>query len=208
MMPNTASNPDFDTEFSMNGESILSEQLSHGTAVSGTDDIGLLQRIRQGDQAAMAELFDRHGRAVFSVAVHILKDDGHAEDVMQEIFFQIWQNSDSFVQTLGSLRTWLVAIAKNRSIDVLRRRKPTSPVEKIILASRCDLALEAEHNAMIEKVVKAMKELPEAQQEAMNLAFFQDLSHAEVALRTGEPLGTIKTRIRLALIALRKTLVA
>jgi RNA polymerase sigma-70 factor (ECF subfamily) len=208
MMPNTISNPDFDTDFSMNRESILGEQLSHGTTVSGTEDISLLQRIRQGDQAAMAELFDRHGRAVFSVAVHILKDDGHAEDVMQEIFFQIWQNSDSFVQALGSLRTWLVAVARNRSIDVLRRRKPTSPLEKIILASRCNLALEAEHNAMIEKVVKAMKELPEAQQEAMNLAFFQDLSHAEVALRTGEPLGTIKTRIRLALIALRKTLVA
>jgi RNA polymerase sigma-70 factor (ECF subfamily) len=208
MMPNTTPNPDFDTDFSMDRESILSEQLSCGTTVSGTDDISLLERIRQGDQAAMAELFDRHGRAVFSVAVHILKDDGHAEDVMQEIFFQIWQNSDSFVQTLGSLRTWLAAIARNRSIDVLRRRKPTDPVEKVILASRCNLVSEAEHNAMIEKVLKAMKELPEAQQEAMNLAFFQDLSHAEVAQRTGEPLGTIKTRIRLALIALRKALVA
>lgn len=208
MMPNTTSNPDFDTDFSMDRESILSKQISRGTAVSGADDISLLQQIRKGDQAAMAELFDRHGRAVFSVAVHILKDDGHAEDVVQEIFFQIWQNSDSFVQTLGSLRAWLVAIARNRSIDVLRRRKPTDPVEKVILASRCNLASEAEHNAMIEKVLKAMKELPEAQQEAMNLAFFEDLSHAEVAQRTGEPLGTIKTRIRLALIALRKALVA
>jgi RNA polymerase sigma-70 factor (ECF subfamily) len=207
MMPNITPNLEFDTEFLMNRESMLSE-ISHETTVSSTDDISLLERIRQRDQAAMSELFDRHSRAVFSVAVHILKDDGHAEDVMQEIFFQIWQNSDSFVHTLGSLRTWLAAIARNRSIDVLRRKKPTDPMEKVILASRCNLASEAEHNAMIEKVLKAMKQLPEAQQEAMNLAFFQDLSHAEVAQRTGEPLGTIKTRIRLALIALRKALVA
>jgi RNA polymerase sigma-70 factor, ECF subfamily len=207
MMPNITPNLEFDTEFLMNRESMLSE-ISHETTVSSTDDISLLERIRQRDQAAMSELFDRHSRAVFSVAVHILKDDGHAEDVMQEIFFQIWQNSDSFVQTLGSLRTWLAAIARNRSIDVLRRKKPTDPMEKVILASRCNLASEAEHNAMIEKVLKAMKQLPEAQQEAMNLAFFEDLSHAEVAQRTGEPLGTIKTRIRLALIALRKALVA
>jgi RNA polymerase sigma-70 factor (ECF subfamily) len=207
MMPNITPNLEFDTEFLMNRESMLSE-ISHETTVSSTDDISLLERIRQRDQAAMSELFDRHSRAVFSVAVHILKDDGHAEDVMQEIFFQIWQNSDSFVHTLGSLRTWLAAIARNRSIDVLRRKKPTDPMEKVILASRCNLASEAEHNAMIEKVLKAMKQLPEAQQEAMNLAFFEDLSHAEVAQRTGEPLGTIKTRIRLALIALRKALVA
>jgi RNA polymerase sigma-70 factor (ECF subfamily) len=207
MMPNITPNLEFDTEFLMDRESMLSE-ISHETTVSSTDDISLLERIRQRDQAAMSELFDRHSRAVFSVAVHILKDDGHAEDVMQEIFFQIWQNSDSFVQTLGSLRTWLAAIARNRSIDVLRRKKPTDPMEKVILASRCNLASEAEHNAMIEKVLKAMKQLPEAQQEAMNLAFFEDLSHAEVAQRTGEPLGTIKTRIRLALIALRKALVA
>ena len=168
MMPNITPNLEFDTEFLMNRESMLSE-ISHETTVSSTDDISLLERIRQRDQAAMSELFDRHSRAVFSVAVHILKDDGHAEDVMQEIFFQIWQNSDSFVHTLGSLRTWLAAIARNRSIDVLRRKKPTDPMEKVILASRCNLASEAEHNAMIEKVLKAMKQLPEAQQEAMNL---------------------------------------
>lgn len=208
MMPNTAPDSDFDAEFSVNRQSILSEQFFHGTAAPVTDDSALLLRIRNGDEAAMAEVFDRYGRAVYSVAFQILKDEGHAEDVMQDIFFQIWQNSDSFVHTLGSLRTWLTAIARNRSIDILRRRKPTDPVEKVVLLSRCNLASEAEHNAMIEKVQKAMKDLPERQQQVMKLAFFEELSHAEIAQRTGEPLGTIKTRIRLALIALRKVLVA
>ena len=99
------------------------------------DDGLLLQRVRQGDQTAMAELFDRYSRAVYSVALRILKDAGHAEDVTQEIFFQVWRNSDSFVQGRGSLGAWLVVVARNRSIDLLRRRKPTDSVDDVVLAA-------------------------------------------------------------------------
>lgn len=173
-----------------------------------TDDGTLLERVRQGDQLAMSEVFDRYGRAVYSVALRILKDTGHAEDVMQEIFFQIWRNSDSFVQGRGSLGAWLVVVARNRAIDMLRRRKPTDSVEDVILASPYNLASEAEHNAMIEKVQKALKDLPREQQTSMELAFFEGLSHSEIAERTGDPLGTVKTRIRLALITLRKAFAA
>jgi RNA polymerase sigma-70 factor (ECF subfamily) len=203
MMPNITPNLEFDTEFLMNRESMLSE-ISHETTVSSTDDISLLERIRQRDQAAMSELFDRHSRAVFSVAVHILKDDGHAEDVMQEIFFQIWRNSDSFVQGRGSLGAWLVVVARNRSIDLLRRRKPTDSVEDVVLAAPFNLAADAEHNAVMEKVHKVLQDLPPEQQRSMELAFFEGLSHSEIAEKTGDPLGTVKTRIRLALITLRK----
>jgi RNA polymerase sigma-70 factor, ECF subfamily len=182
--------------------------MPNGNAFSGPDDLTLLERIRDRDHSAMAELFDRHSRAVYSVAVNILKDDGLAEDVTQEIFFQVWQTSDSFVHTLGSLRTWLMAVARNRSIDVIRRTKRTDPLEKVILMAQGNLVSEAEHKAMIERVRKALKNLPEEQQKVMNLAFFEELSHVEIAQRTGAPVGTIKTRIRLALIALRKALVA
>ena len=127
-MPEKTPNPIGQPERSTSRDASQENRMADGKTSAVADDSALLQRIRQGDQAAMAELFDRHGRAVFSVAVHILKDDGHAEDVMQEIFFQIWQNSDSFAQTLGSLGTWLVVIARNRSIDLLRRRKPTTPL--------------------------------------------------------------------------------
>ncbi len=168
------------------------------------DDGTLLQRVRQGDQRAMAEVFDRYGRAVYSVALRILKDTGHAEDVMQEIFFQVWRNSDSFVQGRGSLGAWLVVIARNRSIDLLRRRKPTDSVEDVVLASSTNLASEVEHNALMEKVQKVLQGLPAEQQRSMELAFFEGLSHSEIAERTGDPLGTVKTRIRLALITLRK----
>jgi RNA polymerase sigma-70 factor, ECF subfamily len=169
-----------------------------------TDDVTLLQRVRQGDQAAMAEVFDRYGRAVYSVALRILKDTGYAEDVMQEIFFQIWRNSDSFVQGRGSLGAWLVVVARNRSIDLLRRRKPTDSVDDVVLASKYNLASEAEHSALMEKVRNILKGLPAEQQRSMELAFFEGLSHSEIAEKTGDPLGTVKTRIRLALITLRK----
>jgi RNA polymerase sigma-70 factor, ECF subfamily len=203
-MPDPTPNPIGDSARSIDRESSASDPTMDVTADPVTEDVTLLQRIRQGDQSAMSEIFDRYGRAVYSVALRILKDTGHAEDVMQEIFFQIWRNSDSFIQGRGSLGAWLVVVARNRSIDVLRRRKPTDSVDEVILPSPCNLASEAEHNAMIEKVQKVMKELPVEQQQSMELAFFEGLSHSEIAERTGDPLGTVKTRIRLALITLRK----
>lgn len=178
--------------------------MADGPTAPATEDATLLQRVRQGDQRAMAEVFDRYGRAVYSVALRILKDTGHAEDVMQEIFFQIWRNSDSFVQGRGSLGAWLVVVARNRSIDMLRRRKPVDSVDDVILASPGNMASEVEHNSTMEKVRKVLRDLPAEQQRSMELAFFEGLSHSEIAERTGDPLGTVKTRIRLALITLRK----
>src|SRR5271156_488984 len=198
-MPEKTSNPIGDPD-----RSTIRDSSPTAKMADGPDDASLLQRVREGNQSAMAEIFDRYGRAVYSVALRILKDTGHAEDVMQEIFFQVWRNSDSFVQGRGSLGAWLVVVARNRSIDLLRRRKPTDSVDDIVLPSRCNLASEAEHNALLEKVQKVMKDLPAEQQKSMELAFFEGLSHSEIAEKTGDPLGTVKTRIRLALITLRK----
>jgi RNA polymerase sigma-70 factor (ECF subfamily) len=203
-MPDKTPNPIGQPERSTISDANLKDRMSDGSTSAVNDDSALLQRVRQGDQTAMAEVFDRYSRAVYSVALRILKDSGHAEDVMQEIFFQIWRNSDSFVQGRGSLGAWLVVVARNRSIDLLRRRKPTDSVEDVVLASSCNLAAEAEHNAMIEKVQKVLQDLPAEQQKSMEMAFFEGLSHSEIAERTGDPLGTVKTRIRLALITLRK----
>jgi RNA polymerase sigma-70 factor, ECF subfamily len=203
-MPDKNPNPIGDPDRSSIRDSSPTARMADGTTAPSADDGALLQRVRQGDHSAMAEVFDRYSRAVYSVALRILKDSGHAEDVMQEIFFQVWRNSDSFVQGRGSLGAWLVVVARNRSIDLLRRRKPTDSVDEVILASPGDLASEAEHNAMMEKVQKVLQGLPAEQQRSMELAFFEGLSHSEIAEKTGEPLGTVKTRIRLALITLRK----
>ena len=176
--------------------------------LSGIDDNELLRRIRQGDQDAMAVIFKRYGGAVFSVALRILRDPSQAEDVMQEILFQLWRSSESFEHGRGSLGAWLVVVARNRSIDAIRRRKPTDSVEDVILASPQNLASEAERNTMIAKVRSYMQGLPPEQQKSIELAFFEGLSHTEIAAKTGDPLGTVKTRIRLALLSLRKALEA
>lgn len=179
-----------------------------GAPGAALEDSELLQRVRSGDQDAMAVIFRRYGGAIFSVALRILRDPGQAEDVMQEILFQLWRSSDSFVQGRGSLGAWLVVVARNRSIDALRRRKPTDSVEDVILASPQNLASEAERNTMISKVRGYMLGLPPEQQKSIEMAFFEGLSHTEIAAKTGDPLGTVKTRIRLALLSLRKELEA
>jgi RNA polymerase sigma-70 factor (ECF subfamily) len=201
-MSDRSSNPIDDPERSTITGTGSSSGMADGAPA--IDDATLLDRVRQGDQGAMAEVFDRYGRMVYSVALRILKDSGHAEDVMQEIFFQVWRKSDSFVPGLGSLGNWLGALARNRSIDLLRRKKPTTSVDDVVLTSSSNLASEAEHNTLIEKVQKVLRGLSAGQQRSMNLAFFEGLSHSEIAERTGDPLGTVKTRIRLALVTLRK----
>ena len=165
-------------------------------------------RVKGGDQQAMTELFDQYSGMVYSVALRVLKDPGQAEDVMQEIFFQVWRNPNAFVSGRGSLGAWLAVMARNRAIDSLRRRRPTDSVEDVVLASPLDLGSEVERNRMMEKVRGVLKDLPMEQQKSVELAFFEGLSHSEIAARTGDPLGTVKTRIRSALITLRKAISA
>lgn len=156
----------------------------------------------------MAHLFDRYSSLVYSVALRILRDTAQAEDVTQEVLIQVWRNPGSFVPGRGSLGAWLVVVARNRSIDVLRRRRPNESVDDVVLLSSTDLASEAERNTMMEKVRSVMKDLPGEQQNSLQMAFFDGLSHTEIAEKTGQPLGTVKTRIRLALLSIRKTLQA
>ncbi len=173
---------------------------------SAAEDALLLERVRARDQAAMTDLFDRYGRMVYSVALRVLKDSGHAEDVMQDVFFSVWQNPQPFIAGRGSLGAWLLVIARNRAIDALRRRRPSDPVDEVVLPATADVASEAERNTIMEKVRAVMNGLPPDQQRSLELAYFEGLSHSEIAERTGDPLGTVKTRIRTALINVRKAI--
>ena len=172
------------------------------------EDAQLLERVRAGDAQAMTTLFDRYGSMVYSVALRVLKDAGHAEDVMQDVFFYLWQNPGSFASSRGSLGAWLLVVARNRSIDALRRRKPSDPVDEVVLPANTNLAAEAERNTIMEKVRGVIGSLPPDQQKSLQLAFFDGLTHSEIAAQTGDPLGTVKTRIRSALISVRKAIQA
>lgn len=117
---------------------------------------------------------------------------------------QVWRNPGSFLETKGSLGGWLAVVARNRAIDMLRRRRPTDQVEEVALASSFDLASEAERNALMERARTAIVKLPSEQRKMLEMAFFDGLTHTEIAEVTGDPLGTVKTRIRSALLTLRK----
>ncbi len=171
-------------------------------------DEALLDRVRARDHQSMTELFDRYGSMVYSVALRVLKDPGNAEDVMQDVFFQLWENPRAFVPGRGTLGAWLLVVARNRAIDSLRRRKPSDSVDDVVLPAKTNLASEAECSTMMEKVRVVLNGLPSDQQKSLQLAFFEGLSHSEIAAQTGDPLGTVKTRIRSALISVRKAIQA
>lgn len=172
--------------------------------LSTLDDASLLALLQRGDEGAMASLFDRYSKVVYSVALRVLRDPASAEDVLQEIFMQIWRNPDGFIATRGSLGGWLAVVSRNRSIDALRRKRPTESVDDMALPSNYNLAAEAERNSLMEKARGVIHLLPMEQRKTLEMAFFDGLTHSEIAEMTGDPLGTVKTRIRSALTTLRK----
>jgi RNA polymerase sigma-70 factor (ECF subfamily) len=171
---------------------------------SSEDDSALLALVQSGDDRAMASLFDRYSKLVYSVALRVLRDPSAAEDVLQEVFMQIWRNPDSFTAARGSLGGWLAIVSRNRSIDTLRRKRPSVDVDDIPLASNYNLASEAERNSLMELARAVIHKLPTEQRKTLEMAFFDGLTHSEIAEMTGDPLGTVKTRIRSGLLTLRK----
>ena len=167
------------------------------------DEMRLIARVRAGDQQAMSELYDRYAKVVYGVALRVMQDAAAAEDVLQDIFLQLWRNPDAFDASRGSLAAWLSVIARHRSIDRLRKRRPETDIEECVITSGPDLRDETERTLVVEKVRGALAEMNPNQRTALELAFFQGLTHAEIAEKTGEPLGTIKTRIRTGLQQLR-----
>ena len=167
------------------------------------EEMRLVARVRAGDQQALAELYDRYSSVVYAVALRVLQDAAAAEDVLQDIFLRLWRNPDAFDASRGSLAAWLAVIARHRSIDRLRQRRPETDIEKCVITSSADLRDQTERSLVIEKVRSALGEMNPDQRKALEMAFFQGLTHVEIAEKTGEPLGTIKTRIRSALRQLR-----
>lgn len=182
------------------GRSMVSGLTGDGDARDGA----LLNRIIGGDQQAMVALFDRHSRVVYAVALRVLSDPSAAEDVMQDVFLQIWRKPPVINGTDGSLGGWFAVLARNRAIDHLRRRKPQDSADDVVLYSSVDVAEESEKNILLARTRAMMQSLPQEQQVVLELAFFDGLSHSEIAERLASPLGTIKTRLRRAVLTLRK----
>lgn len=167
-------------------------------------DALLVSAICSGDEQAMEQLYERYSAIVYSVALRILGDTGAAEDILQEVFMQLWRSPDTFDATRGSLPGWLAVITRNRAIDSLRRRRPESDITDVVVSIEPDLVGSTEMIRALEKIRGALGQMPAAQRSALEMAFFEGLTHTEIAEKAGEPLGTIKTRIRAGLLTLRK----
>ena len=166
----------------------------------------------RGDHDALAEVYDRHGRLVYSLALRILKDQSDAEDIVQDVFAQAWRQAARYQPGRGAVVAWLMNMARSRAIDRLRRRttQPQSPYDPETASEIPDTAQPIDEQVVwagrAEVVRGALDALPLLQRIAIELAFYEGLTHLEIAERLEVPLGTVKTRIRQGLLKLKDRL--
>ena len=171
----------------------------------------MVRRTAAGDHAALAELYDASSHLVFGLALRILGDRSEAEDAVVEVYTQAWRNAHTYDPSRGSPCSWLLTLARSRAIDMLRSRKRERATDPIESAGdvQADTPNPEEVTADTERqrfVRRALEALNTEQRVAIELAYFSGLSHTEIAMQLGQPLGTIKTRIRLGMIRLRESL--
>src|SRR5271167_3339163 len=140
-------------------------------------DLALVTAIRSADQGAMATLYDRYSSIVYAVALRVLQDTGAAEDVLQDIFMQLWRNPGAFDANRGNMAAWLAVIARHRAIDALRRRRPQDDIENVVVSIEPDLASEADHSRAMDKVRGALETMSAPQRSALEMAYFEGLTH-------------------------------
>lgn len=170
-------------------------------------DLELVRRMAQGDESALEALYDRYAGVVYSVAVRVVRDDGAAEEILQDVFYHLWRRASDFDPSRGGLGAWLFVSARNRAIDRLRRRTPPDSLDvDETPPSKFDLESRAARAEVMSRITSAIAALPESQRHALELAYFEGMTHSEISQRTGEPLGTVKTRLRNALQTLRQVL--
>jgi RNA polymerase sigma factor (sigma-70 family) len=176
----------------------------------GWPDDALLAAVGRRDDRALAALYDRHGQIAFGVAYRVLGERGAAEDAVQEAFLSVWRHADRFQPERGTARAWLLTIVHHAAIDRRRgrhrREQGDVPIDDVafgLAGGEEDPFATVAAGIEAERVRRALQDLPGEQRRAIELAFFAGLTHQEVAERTGEPLGTIKGRMRLGLRKLR-----
>lgn len=182
--------------------------------IAGPSDEQLIGGLAAGRLEALETLYDRYASMAYAIARRVTRDDVLAEDVVQEAFLAAWRSAERYASGKGTVRTWLLAIVHHRAIDAVRRRRPASelPAEDAgpVPAALALPDLWGEVSARLDRatVAAAMAALPDAQRETIELAYFGGLTQTEIAERTGVPLGTVKSRVRLALTTLRRELEA
>ncbi len=202
----------------------MSERARRLEMVSGDADVAesagpadevLVSRVCDGDTAALEALYSRYARVVYSFAVRIVGDGSTAEEILQEAFVRTWRQAETYRTVRGSFASWLLSITHNLAIDELRRRQrrpqrvdgaDVHEVMNGLVDDAANVEEATEASMLRERVIRAMATLPEAQRLAIELAFYQSMSQREIAAYLDEPLGTIKTRLRLGMQKLKDAL--
>lgn len=178
-------------------------------------DHDLIAAIVQKDQRSLETLYDRHSKLLYTLIFRIVRSATEAEDILQEVFLQVWQKASLFSDLRGSLQTWLVTLARNRALDRIRskwqRQQMLQSPEDAMLAladqtSRANPLLNLEEEEAARIVRSALKKLTKTQRDIIMLAYYDGLSQSEIAEKLGTPIGTVKTRMRRALTILRDSI--
>ena len=175
-------------------------------------DEALVALVARGDEAALAELYDRAGGVAYGIAYRVLRDERLAEDAVQEGFLAVWRSAAAYRAERAAARTWIVTLVHRRAVDLVRReeRRRADPLDLVPRQEPADPAGSAEDEAWLgferERVQKALRLLPDAQREAIELSYYGGYSQSELAERLGLPLGTIKSRMFAGLARLREVL--
>lgn len=174
------------------------------------NDVGLIKAIAARDEVALAQLYDRYRAILFGLLMRILNNREEAEDVLQEVFLQVWRKAADFDENRGRPFTWLVTLGRSRGIDRLRtlavRERVAEASAREVIEEISDAAGDAFRSEQRGLVNDALAKLPDDQKRPLMLAYFDGLTQSEIATRLGTPLGTVKTRMRTGLIKLRELL--
>lgn len=182
---------------------------------NGVTDEQLLGRVLGGDSAALEELYERYVRQCFGLALRMLGEPAHCEEVVQEVFLKVWTHPSSYSSQKGKFASWLLSMVHHRCIDELRRRSRTEvaledPATGNYLITEPDPELQPLDQIWLKEqqtaVRAALTQIPQNQRQVLEMAYFLGLSHSQIAAKLGQPLGTVKTRIRLGMQSLRQLL--
>jgi RNA polymerase sigma-70 factor (ECF subfamily) len=177
-----------------------------------SSDISLLERVASGDASALEQIYERYVRQCFGLALRMLGEPALCEEVVQEVFLKIWTNPDRYSAQKGKFASWLLSVVHHRCIDELRRRSRTeTPLDDETVGSVLNTAPDPEPQPLEQVWVReqqtavrsALAQIPDNQRQVLELAYFGGLSHSQIAEKLGQPLGTVKTRIRLGMQGLR-----
>jgi RNA polymerase sigma-70 factor (ECF subfamily) len=188
------------------------QKVSGAHSATLDDDRATVSRMAGGDSSALADLYDRHARAIYSLALRILADAAEAEDVVQDVFTQAWRQATRYDADRAPVAGWLMIMTRARSLDRLRRRRARIATTELdpATAHPRDPELDQESQAITaeqaETLRGALGVLPDSQRTAIELAYYEGLSQSDIAARLQQPLGTVKTRIRTGLLRLRDAL--